>query len=65
MELLSDLKLGVDLGVIPLGDPQCLKQLMVQIRSAHLQRMMGQPLPVQERDRLRASLLRDTLNNKA
>ncbi|HKM43690.1 MAG TPA: protein arginine kinase [Limnochordia bacterium] len=61
MELLSDLKLGVDLGVIEHGDPEVLKQLMVQIRSAHLQKMMGQVLPVQERDRLRASLIRDTL----
>lgn len=61
MELLSDLKLGVDLGVIDHSDSEILKQLMVQIRSAHLQKMMGQALPVQERDRLRASLIRDTL----
>ncbi len=65
MELLSDLKLGVDLGVIEHSDRELLKQLMVQIRSAHLQKMMGQALPVQERDRLRASLIRDTLNNKS
>ncbi|NMB00440.1 MAG: protein arginine kinase [Firmicutes bacterium] len=61
MELLSDLKLGIDLGIIQHSDPELLKQLMVQIRSAHLQQMMGQPLPVQERDRLRASLVRETL----
>ncbi|MCK9524834.1 MAG: protein arginine kinase [Limnochordia bacterium] len=61
MELLSDLKLGVDLGVIEHSDPEVLKQLMVQIRSAHLQKMLGQALPVHERDRLRASLIRDTL----
>lgn len=65
MELLSDIKLGVDLGVIEHSDRELLKQLMVQIRSAHLQKMMGQALPVQERDRLRASLIRDTLNNKS
>lgn len=64
MELLSDLKLGVDLNVIPNQDPECLKQLMVQIRSGHLQKMLGQALPVQERDRLRASLIRETLENK-
>ena len=64
MELLSDLKLGVDLGVIEHGDPDLLKQLMVQIRSAHLQSIMGQPLPVQERDRLRASLIRETLQKQ-
>lgn len=61
MELLSDLKLGVDLEVIELNDPESLKQLLVQIRSAHLQQIMGQPLPVKERDRLRASLIREAL----
>lgn len=61
MELLSDLKLGVDLEIIQDSDPEILKQLMVQIRSAHLQSIMGQPLPVGERDRLRASLIRETL----
>ncbi len=61
MELLSDLKLGVDLGVIQCSDSAALKQLLVQIRSAHLQQIMGQQLPVQERDRLRASLIRETL----
>ncbi len=63
MELLSDLKLGIDLGVITESDSEVLKQLLVQIRSAHLQRMMGQSLPVHERDRLRASLIRETLKN--
>ncbi|NLJ81225.1 MAG: protein arginine kinase [Firmicutes bacterium] len=61
MELLSNLKLAVDMKVIKQKDPELLKQLLVQIRSAHLQEIMGQALPVQERDRLRASLIRDTL----
>ena len=61
MELLSDLKLGVDLGVITLEQPESLKQLLVQIRTAHLQQIMGQPLPVKERGRLRASLIREAL----
>lgn len=63
MELLSALKLGLDLGVIVESDPETLNQLLVQIRSAHLQKMMGQSLPVQEQDRLRASLIRETLKN--
>lgn len=63
MELLSDLKLGIDLGVITESDSEVLKQLLVQIRSAHLQKMMGQSLPVSEQDRLRASLIRETLKN--
>lgn len=64
MELLSDLKLGVDLGIIKINDPVVLKQLVVQIRAAHLQQIMGQSLPVRERDRLRASLIREALESK-
>lgn len=64
MELLSDLKLGVDLEIIKINDSEVLKQLVVQIRSAHLQQIMGQSLPVRERDRLRASLIREALESK-
>ena len=61
MQLLSDVRLGIDLGFIPHLDSEILKQLMVLIRAAHLQKIMGQNLPEEERDRLRASLVRDML----
>lgn len=61
MGLLSDVKLGVELGMIPNVDPNLLKQLIVLTRSAHLQKVMGQQLPPEERDRLRASFIRDRL----
>lgn len=61
MELLSDVRLGIDLGFISHLDKKFLKELMVLIRSAHLQKLMGQSLPPEERDRLRASLIRDRL----
>jgi protein arginine kinase len=61
MGLLSDVKLGVELGIILGVDPNLLKQLIVLIRPAHLQKIMGQELPPEERDRLRASLIRDML----
>lgn len=61
LSLLSDVKLGVELGIIPNVDPNVLKQLIVLTRAAHLQRVMGQELPPHERDRLRASLIRDML----
>ena len=38
-----------------------VKELMVEIREAHLQKIMGQSLPPEERDRLRASLIRERL----
>ncbi|HHT73154.1 MAG TPA: protein arginine kinase [Firmicutes bacterium] len=61
MALLSDVKLGVELGIITNVDANLLKQLIVLTRPAHLQKVMGQELPPEERDRLRASLIRDTL----
>lgn len=61
-ELLSTVRLGIDLNLIKNLDKSLLKELMVESRSAHLQKIMGQSLPPQERDRLRASLIRDKLN---
>ena len=62
MDLLSTVLLGIDLGMIQDLDRGLVKKLMVEIRSAHLQKMMGQSLPAQERDRLRGSMIRDRLN---
>lgn len=59
MELLSDVRLGIDLGIIKELDAKILKQLMILIRAAHLQKVMGQNLPPEERDKLRASLIRE------
>lgn len=64
MELLSALKLGIDLGIIEGYSSEIFPQLLVQVRAAHLQKMMGQSLPSSEQDRLRASLIRETLKTK-
>lgn len=61
LELLSEVKLGIDLGLFEDLDDDLLKELIVEIRSAHLQKTMGQSLPEKERDRLRASLIRDRI----
>ncbi len=61
LELLSQVRLGIDLGLITHLDQKILKELMVLTRSAHLQKLMGQNLHSEERDRLRASLIRDRL----
>lgn len=63
LKWLSSVRLGVDLGLIKNLDKNFLKELMVEIRAAHLQKIMGQSLPHGERDRLRASLIRDRLQN--
>ncbi|MGB4265533.1 MAG: ATP--guanido phosphotransferase, partial [Limnochordia bacterium] len=64
MDLLSTVMLGIDLGILRDLDRGLVKKLMVEIRAAHLQKMMGQSLPAQERDRLRASLIRDRLSRQ-
>ena len=64
MELLSDVRLGIDLGMINNLDKDILKHLMVLTRAAHLQKLMGQNLPPEEQDRLRASLIREELSQK-
>ncbi|NLM25409.1 MAG: protein arginine kinase [Firmicutes bacterium] len=63
MELLSNVRLGIDLGILKNLDKKILKELMVCIRAAHLQKIMGQSLPPEERDRLRASLIRERLQS--
>ncbi len=62
MELLSRVKLGIDLGIIPKLNSVILKELMVVIRPALLQKIVGQPLSPQERDLRRAGLIRERLS---
>ncbi len=62
LELLSAVLLGIDLGLILDVNRNLIKGLMLGIRSAHLQKTMGQSLPPSERQRLRASLIRDKLS---
>lgn len=61
LKLLSTILLGIDLALIPDLERCLVKELMVEIREAHLQKIMGQSLPPEERDRLRASLIRERL----
>ncbi len=64
LELLSTVRLGIDLDLIKNLNKNLLKELMVEIRSAHLQKIIGQGLSHGERDRLRASLIRERLQQK-
>lgn len=58
VSLLSDLKLGIDLGIIKEIDPAILSQLMVLIRPATLQRINNRELDELERDVKRAELIK-------
>lgn len=64
MQRISDLRLGIDLGVIKGIEPRILQELLVTIRPAHLQKIMGQELDAPARDEKRAALIRERLRQK-
>ncbi len=61
MDLLSDLKLGIELDLIKNVDKGILNQLMVLTRPATLQRMAGEELEPVRRDIERAELIRQKI----
>ena len=44
MRLLSNVKLGIDMGIIDYVDDKVLRELMILIRPAHIQKMHGKEL---------------------
>lgn len=61
VDLLSLVRLGVDLKIIPTLDRGVLNRLFIQTQPAHLQKLEGRALNASERDARRAQLLRDSL----
>lgn len=61
IELLSSVRLGVDLGIIKDINRQQLNELFIYIQPAHLQKLEGKKLSTQERDVKRAQLIRTKL----
>lgn len=64
LQLLSDVRLGIDMGLITGVQPQILQELLVLIRPAHLQKRTGRDLTPEERDELRATLVRERIVEK-
>ena len=62
LNLISDLKLGIELDLIENIDPAIMSQLMVQIRPATLQRINNVQLDDMERDLKRAELIKKKLS---
>jgi len=63
MNLLSLLQLGVDLGLFPGADRSLTDELFILIQPAHLQKQFAEKLSGEERDLLRADMLRERLRN--
>ncbi len=59
--MLSLVRLGVDLAIIPNLKRGLVNQLFIQTQPAHLQKLEGRPLSPAERDSRRAQLLRESL----
>lgn len=63
LNLLSMLRLGADLDVVPGFDRGILDLLLLEIQPAHLQLQAGRELSAEERDILRAEITRDRLQS--
>ena len=61
LNLLSYLKLGVDLGFFPDECRQIVDELFIETQPAHLQKSTQQKLQAEERDTLRADIVRTRL----
>lgn len=61
LQLLSDLRLGIDLSIIPHVSPQVFNDLIVAARPGFLQKVAGGTLTPEERDERRAALIRQRL----
>ena len=63
MNLLSLLRLGVDLGLFPGSDRSLVDELFLTTQPAHLQRQISDKLSAEERDLIRADMVRERLKN--
>jgi len=58
---LSMLRLGVDMGVIRSVDIHTVNELFINVQPAHLQKYAGKEVDSDERDKIRATLIRESL----
>ncbi|MBO8129336.1 MAG: protein arginine kinase [Peptococcaceae bacterium] len=63
MKLLSDVRLGVNLGFLKGPTPRLLNELIVLTRPAYITKMAGKDVPPAYRDSLRAKLVREKLKD--
>src|SRR5438034_5761361 len=61
LNLLSIIKLGIDLGAFPEDQRRQIDELFIEPQPAHLQKCSQQKLNAEERDYLRAQIIRDRL----
>jgi protein arginine kinase len=64
MKLLSDVRLGVDEGLIGSVPGQLLNEIMIETQTASIQKHSGRELSAAERDIIRAEMVREKLNGQ-
>ena len=65
MNLLSLLRLGVDLNLFPNTNRALVDELFLTTQPAHLQKQQSDKLSAEERDLIRADMVREQLKNVA
>ena len=63
MDLLSDVRMGVGLGIITDVNIARLNELLIMIKPMHLQELHGRAMGPEERDKVRADYIRGTLGD--
>src|SRR5260221_5757553 len=63
MNLLSLMRLGVDLGLVPGTECSLVDELFLVTQPAHLQKQLSDKLSAEERDLIRADMVRERLKN--
>jgi protein arginine kinase len=63
MNLLSFMRLGVDMELFPGAERSLVDELFILTQPAHLQKQFSDKLSAEERDLLRADMVRDRLKN--
>jgi len=63
MNLLSLMRLGVDMGLFPGMERALVDELFILTQPAHLQRQLSDKLNAEERDLIRADMMRERLKN--
>ncbi len=63
MNLLSLMRLGVDVGLFPGVDRSLVDELFILTQPAHLQKQHSEKLSAEERDLLRADMVRERLKH--
>lgn len=63
MKLLSDVRLGVNMGIIENIPTQLLNEIMIETQTASIQKNSGKELSSRDRDIIRAEMIRNKLDN--